>query len=156
MAIFGTCIFGAALGSPTTSQKPPPASLPLGASRALCGGLGKVANKDLRWGSEEEIDPLLHHQETSMKTPHSFSTSPHDISENFSGYEHQYRRHYGREREWEVRHEGNWLNDEEGEEFMRNYMNLPTCPMRRPNLRPRGAANNPILFSTPPPPKSSQ
>ena len=28
------------------------------------------------------------------------------------------------EREWEVRHEGNWM-DREGEEFMREYLNIP-------------------------------
>ena len=41
------------------------------------------------------------------------------------------------EREWELRHEVNWI-DVEGDDFMREYLHLPSPPPpRRPALRER-------------------
>ena len=63
------------------------------------------------------------------------------------------------ERKWEVRKEGNW-SDVEGEEFIREYMDLrplPPSPSRRsPQLRLRGLALNPPLLRDPLPPSMDQ
>ena len=52
------------------------------------------------------------------------------------------------EREWEVRNVGNRL-DGEGEEFFRDYNDLPPPPKRGPQLRERELAQHPP-FRKPP------
>ena len=61
------------------------------------------------------------------------------------------------EREWEVRHEVNWI-DVEGDDFMSEYLYLPSPPPppRRPALRERVAADNPPLSRPPSPPQGTQ
>ena len=56
-----------------------------------------------------------------------------------------------KEREWKVRHEGGWV-DEEGEEFMRDYLHLPQPPPRcASQLRERAPTSNPSLCRNPSP-----
>ena len=55
------------------------------------------------------------------------------------------------EREWELRHEVNWI-DVEGDDFMREYLHLPSPPLpRRPALRERAAVDIPPLSRPPSP-----
>ena len=56
------------------------------------------------------------------------------------------------EKEWEVRNVGNWL-DGEGEEFFRDYNDLPLPPTKGPQLRVREPAQHPPLRKPPTSPK---
>ena len=59
-------------------------------------------------------------------------------------------------KEWEIRHEGNWMHNER-EEFFRDYLDLP-LPLQKegPQFRARRAARSPTLAKYPPPPKPNQ
>ena len=60
------------------------------------------------------------------------------------------------ERKWELRHEVNWI-DVEGDDFMREYLYLPSPPPpRRPALREKVAADIPLLSRPPSPPQRTQ
>ena len=56
------------------------------------------------------------------------------------------------EKEWEVRNVGDWL-DGEGEEFFRDYNDLPLPPTKGPQLRERELVQHPPLRKPPTSPK---
>ena len=85
--------------------------------------------------------------------PVPLSQSPTKSPPNVNTYDYRYEQDNNisdiiEQREREVRNQGNW-SDVEGEEFLREYMNLPPQlppPSRRdPHLRPRGPTLNPPL-----------
>ena len=92
--------------------------------------------------------------------PILISQSPTESPPNVNTYDYGYEQDNNindiiEQREWEVRNQGNW-SDVEGEEFLREYMNLPPQPpppsRRGSHFRPRGPALNPPLPKNSPPP----
>ena len=99
---------------------------------------------------------MLSHHTSSTSTPSSLFNH-HHLHEDSLGYvQHNKIEDVMQEREGQVRNEDNWFDDE-GEGFMREYMDLPSpSPVRRKNLRLRRAARDLHLERTPPPPKTRQ
>ena len=108
------------------------------------------------WGEEHQGDIMLSHQPSLTSSPSPFSSQNHSYEASLIYGEHNNIEDIIEEREGQIRNEGNWFDDE-GEEFVREYMDLPPpSPIRRTNLRPRIAARIPFIERAPPPSKPTQ
>ena len=132
----------------------------------------------LGMGTGRDREQRLHHrigniwggrimtEKGTSSSPHSHSSkdSPHIAIPSLQIQVSQDSRNFLQEkniddileqRKWEVRNVGNWL-DGEGEEFFRDYNDLPLPPTKGPQLREREPTQHPPLRKPRTSPKSKK
>ena len=134
------------------------------AVRGSRGSVGTGRNTDILLQSRiggtiitEEGTSSSPHSNSSKGSHHTTMPSPHIQGSQDSKNSLQEKNidEILEEREWEVRNVGNWL-DGEGEEFLREYNDLPLPPTKGPQLREREPAHHPPLRKPPTSPKSKK